>query len=135
MAELLIRASKHWMDDLTPAQVSVLHEGQLEDYNARTQIGDIIVVKPDGAIWGKEEKLPKFILVKLPGVSVSEVKKYEEQLLDVTIPHKSKILKRRKHRVPPIFLTPYVTANQSVVTIDLARQIEQFNSNIIVKTN
>jgi hypothetical protein len=36
--------------------------------------GDPIVVMPDGHTWGKSECLPKFAVLKLPGLSVEEVK-------------------------------------------------------------
>jgi len=38
--------------------------------------GDIIVVKPDGHIWGKEEGLPKFVVVKIPGATTEQTQKY-----------------------------------------------------------
>ena len=44
--------------------------------------GDVIVVRPDGWVWGKEECLPNYIVVKLNGVPVEDVKHYEEQLTE-----------------------------------------------------
>ena len=44
--------------------------------------GDVIVVRPDGWEWGKEECLPRYIVVKLPGVKEVDAKKYEEQLTE-----------------------------------------------------
>lgn len=80
MAELLVRAKKHWMDDLTAEQVDKLPIDEKESYNARCQIGDIIVVKPDGWEWGREECLPTFLVIKLPGVNVSDVEHLTQPL-------------------------------------------------------
>lgn len=40
--------------------------------------GDIVVVMPDGHEWGKEERLPKFVVVKVAGMSVETAQKYIE---------------------------------------------------------
>ena len=40
--------------------------------------GDAVVVMPDGHLWGKEEGLPKFVVVKIPGMSVAAGKVYTE---------------------------------------------------------
>lgn len=45
--------------------------------------GDIIVVRPDGWVWGKEENLPRYIIVKLPGLNIEDAKKYEEPLIHI----------------------------------------------------
>lgn len=44
--------------------------------------GDVIVVRGDGWKWGKEECLPRYIVVKMPGVLEEDAKKYEEQLTE-----------------------------------------------------
>lgn len=31
---------------------------------------------PDGHQWGTEERLPKFVVIKIPGISCSQVQKY-----------------------------------------------------------
>jgi hypothetical protein len=80
MAELLVKAKKHWMDDFTQAQIDELSAGQKESFLARSQIGDIVVVRPDGWEWGREECLPNFVVIKLPGVSIEEAKVYEQNL-------------------------------------------------------
>lgn len=36
------------------------------------QVGDPVVVMPDGHVWGRAESLPDFWVLKLPGVSVEE---------------------------------------------------------------
>ena len=50
MAELLIKAEEPW---------KITEEGSRK--------GDVIVVRPDGWEWGKEECLPRFVVVKVPG--------------------------------------------------------------------
>jgi hypothetical protein len=45
--------------------------------------GHVISVQPDGHTWGKEECLPKFYIVKLPKVSVADVKKYLDPKIDL----------------------------------------------------
>ena len=80
MAELLVRAKGHWMDAHTQEQIDALKEEHRESYHARTQIGDIIVAKPDDWSWGKEECLPTFLVVKMPGVDVATVEQYTQTL-------------------------------------------------------
>jgi hypothetical protein len=85
------------MDDLPQKEVDLMTKEQLQSYNARSQIGDIIVVRPDGWVWGKEECLPNFIVVKVPQMTETEAKKYEESLTDNTDKEKPVLLKVRKH--------------------------------------
>jgi len=82
-AELLVKAKPHWMDSLKQDEIDKMSDMQKEHYNARSQVGDIIVVRPDGWKWGKEECLPNFIVVKVPGMTIEEAKKYEEQLTEM----------------------------------------------------
>ncbi len=121
MAELLVRAKNHWMDSFTPDQVSALSPGQLAEYNARTQLGDIIVVRPDGWGWGKEECLPNFIIVQLPNVPVAAVQQMEDSLSD-TVPvdindsEKGTMVVFKKHfkyQVPQSQVRAWVALGQS----------------------
>jgi len=44
-----------------------------------------VVVMPDTHTWGREEGLPTFVVIKIPGVPVEKVRKYiEPQLEDTT---------------------------------------------------
>ena len=83
MAECLIRAKGHWKDSWTPAQVNKLSIAEKEQYDARTQLGDIVVIRPDGWEWGREECLPNFILVKIPDMTVEEAKQYEDSIMGI----------------------------------------------------
>ncbi len=40
--------------------------------------GDIVVVMEDGHEWGKEERLPKFVVIKVPGLPVDKARAYIE---------------------------------------------------------
>jgi hypothetical protein len=48
------------------------------------KLGHIIDIKPDGHIWGSSEKLPKFWIVKVTGLSVTDAQDYISLLLDLT---------------------------------------------------
>ena len=80
-AELLVKAKKHYMDDFKQTQIDKMTASEKQSYEARSQIGDIIVVRPDGWKWGKEECLPNFVVIKMPDVTMEEAKKYEEQIM------------------------------------------------------
>lgn len=99
MAELLVKAKPHWQDSIKQAEINKMSEGERASYNARSQIGDIIVVRPDGWPWGKCECLPDFVIIKLPNVKAEDIKHYEQPLMDTTDPRNPVVLKRRKHAV------------------------------------
>lgn len=86
MAELLIKAAEPWNNDDPKAPAS------------RTRKGDIIVVKPDGWKWGREECPPRFIVLKVPEVKYEDAKKYEESLIEEK-GEESVVLKTRKYAV------------------------------------
>jgi hypothetical protein len=81
-AELLVKAVDAWGNDET-----------------RSRKGDIIVVRPDGWKWGREECPPRFVVVKLKGVDIKDVKHYEQPLMDKTNPEKPVMLKRRQYAI------------------------------------
>lgn len=68
--------------------------------------GDIVEIHPDGWEWGKEERLPKFVVVKIPGLPSEQARtKYMESdyrdtgLLDPDGRPIQKLHARRKFRV------------------------------------
>jgi len=83
-AEFLVHATGHWMDEWPESKVNSLNEDELSMYKSRFREGDICMVRPDGWKWGKQEGLPKFIVVKVPDMSVEEAKVYEKSLYDTT---------------------------------------------------
>ena len=134
MAEILIRAKSHWMDDFSQAQIDAMSVEERQARDSRIQIGDIVVVRPNGWTWGKEECLPTFIVVKLPDVTVEAVKAWEEALMDNTDPEHPVLLKRRKHRVPTNYMNTAIANGKSVITIDLPAGKTAFINNIVTKT-
>lgn len=64
MAEFLIKA------------IDTAHSDPEKDKRGCYKRGDFVVVMPNGHEWGKEEGLPKFVVVKIPGLSVEAAKKY-----------------------------------------------------------
>ena len=98
MAEFLVRAKGHFLDALKQNEVNALSDEQRAVYDARSQIGDIIVIRPDGWTWGSGESLPDFIVVKCNQILYEDIKDKELPLWsNDAIP---KMLKRRKWRVP-----------------------------------
>lgn len=64
MAELLVKA------------VSVSHADPVKDRRGCYKRGMPVVVMPDNHPWGLEERLPKFVVIKFPLISVARVQKY-----------------------------------------------------------
>jgi len=132
-AELLVKAKPHWMDDFKQEDIDKLTFRDKQSYEARSQIGDIIVVKPDGWKWGKEECLPNYIVIKIPDLKIEDAKKYEESLEDNTDPENSIILKHRKHQIPKIVVDNAKQLSQSSISVNKLQK-NTFISNITIKT-
>lgn len=121
MAELLVRAKNHWMDDLSKEEVDSMSVDALASYKARSQKGDVIVVRPDGWPWGKEECLPNFVIVKVPDISIEEAKKYEEPLIEKVIEKDaegkdtevSKLISCRKYSLPKADIENQINNNET----------------------
>jgi hypothetical protein len=64
MAELLIKA------------VDATHSDPAKDSRGCYKRGDPVVAMPDGHSWGVREGLPKFVLLKVPGVTVAQAQQY-----------------------------------------------------------
>lgn len=56
MAELLIKAISH------------IHPDSEKNITGAYKKGDIVVIMPDGHVWGAKEGPPKFVLAKVPGL-------------------------------------------------------------------
>jgi hypothetical protein len=100
MAELLVKAKAHWMDDFTQDQVDAMTDEGRRQYLSRHQAGDIIVVRSDGWEWGKLECLPDFVIVKIPGMAEEDAKMYEGALMDTSIPEKPVLVRCCKYSIP-----------------------------------
>lgn len=75
MAEILVRA------------FSNVNPDPLRDRRGAWKRGMPVVIMPDGHEWGLEERLPRFVIIKVPLVSVSRVEKYvlpQYEVLDPT---------------------------------------------------
>ena len=124
------------MDSFIQDDINKLSDEKRQSYEARSQIGDIIVVRPNGWKWGKAECLPNYVVIKLPNISVEEAKKYEESLFDTAELGEDEVpikLKKRKYQVPLVTVENYKTSNTSVVEIT-GIQEGTFVNNIIIKT-
>jgi hypothetical protein len=112
-AELLVKAEDSWGTN-----------------EARSRKGDIIVVKPDGWKWGKEECPPRFVVVKLKDVTVEDVKYLEQPLYDMSDPKNPVILKRRQYSIDKAIV------DDCVKEVKGAKEISTtlFNSKLIDKS-
>jgi len=135
MAEILIQARGHWMDNLSQQEIDALDDNKKESRNARIQLGDIVVVKPDGWVWGNEENLPRYLVVKLPQLSVETINHFTESLMDLSDPENPKMKKKRKYQIPSNYIQPYIDAETSSVTVTLTNQQQNFINNVIEKSN
>jgi len=76
-AEFLVKAEPNWMESRDRSKWSA---DRIASYERCPRKGDIIVVKPNGWKWGKKEGLPKFIIVKVPDMTVKEAEAYLDQV-------------------------------------------------------
>jgi len=132
-AEFLVKAKPHWMDSFAQEDIDKLTSEEKQSYGARSQIGDIIIVRSDGWKWGKEECLPNFIVVKIPDLKLGDAKKYEEPLLDLTDPKNLIMLRHRKHQISSMVVENAKQLSQTAISIPRAQK-DTFISNIIIKT-
>ena len=84
--EILVKAQKFWQ------RSKAIPEGTLQDSISylrdmwhQTHRGEIIVIKPNGWEWGRKERPPEYIVVKVPGVTVAQAIKYTQGLIDSTL--------------------------------------------------
>jgi len=123
MAELLVRAKAHWMDDLTQKDVDKMSVEEKQSYEARSQIGDIVVVRPDGWPWGKCECLPDFIVVKVPDLAIEDAQKYEESLMDNSNEEKPKMIRFRKNAL---------AKTDVLLAVDAKTDSVQFTKSVVI---
>lgn len=131
-AEFLVRAKGHWMDNLSQEEVDAMSNEKKEQYDARTQKGDIIVVKPDGWEWGSGERLPDFVVVKIPSMTYEDAKEYEGGYYNNNTPQK--LLKHRKHRINHNTIDVYVEQEKDTVVIENSGTVASYVNAIIDKS-
>lgn len=131
MAELLVRAQGHWLDALTTEQVAALPDWRQTEHKYRAKKGDIVVIRPDGWTWGREECLPRFIVVKIPGLSVEDAKKYEELLeIKAATATERAQFRGKKYALPLQFIEAAITQKKSVHSLNKASLL----STVLTKT-
>ena len=81
--EFLVYAKTHWMEGVDRKEWSA---EQLAEYDRRLVKGNPIVVKPDGWKWGKNERSPSFVVIKVPDMTVEEGKAYLVEAKDLLAP-------------------------------------------------
>lgn len=82
MAEFLIQAQTHWMEAAgVPADPE-----KLAAYQARSQKGDVVIVKPDGWAWGAAEGLPDYVVAKVPTLSDAPALAYQARVWSTADP-------------------------------------------------
>jgi hypothetical protein len=52
------------------------------DWEGGPKAGDVIVVDADGTVWGGSEGPPTYVVIKLPGIAVDDVKYMEESVTE-----------------------------------------------------
>lgn len=119
MAELLIKA------------VDATHADADKDRRGCYKRGDIVLIKPDGHEWGRKELLApadggKFVVVKIPGVSPSQVRNAIRRLWSID-PDASGEDRRRRIRIDVHLLPANVrqtlnTTGQFTTTWNAVRQ-------------
>lgn len=134
--ELLCKAQEPWNNEADTSNMTIEEK---ESFDSRSRKGDVIVVRPDGWEWGREECLPRFIVVKITNLSYEDAKHFEESLMvsDGVDEHgnpKTKMAKVRKWQVPNKYMTDAISAGKSVITITLSAKQTQFIANLIEKT-
>lgn len=128
MAQFLIKAQEPWNNASGDAPPE------------RSRLGDIIVVRPDNHVWGREECLPRFLVVKVTNMTYDDAKHLEESLmvddgLDERGNPKKKMAKVRKWQVPSAYMTKALQDGVSVVEITLTNKQQAFIQNLIEKTS
>lgn len=73
--------------------------------------GDIVVVRPDGWQWGRNECLPDFIVVKVPGLAV-DISRDAMELLSDNVTERE-----RSYAILSSYIDAAVYSNTSVFTI------------------
>jgi hypothetical protein len=74
------------MCEIIVKAIDAVNSDPVKDRRGCYKRGYPVAVYPDGHIWGAEERLPKFVIIKIPGVSVDNpiVQKYTQPQLEDT---------------------------------------------------
>ena len=110
-----------------------LVRAKASDNPAASEVGDIIIVKPDGASWGKAECLPEYLVIKLPNISIDAVLKFQDALIDRTDAKNPTTKKRRKWHIPSAWIAAKVSDGVSVITINVTAQKQALINSVLEK--
>lgn len=79
--ELLVQAKDFWqVEQAIPEGTAEDTTEYLREFWYNTHLGAVIVVKPDGWVWGKQEMAPEFVIIKIPGMPMAQARRYIEGL-------------------------------------------------------
>ncbi len=126
MAEFLIKArGNQWMGNLPVDQWPAKGLTQ-EIFDARGEKGDVVEVRQDGAIYGRLECLPDYVVVKVPKVDYpkAKAKQIERGVYETTVVDGREVRTLRKKRTfwIPAALVDTAIAQGGVMTINTAAQ-------------
>jgi len=93
------------------------------------KLGHVIDIKPDGHVWGAQERLPKFFVVKIPTMKVEDAQQYMAKKEDITNPDDPVQIGMRKFRFNPDTLAAakktalLTTGTVSIATKDIVNNM------------
>ncbi len=98
IAVLFISTDIYAVELLVKRQANYTHADPVKNEAGVAQRGDITAIKPDGWPWGKQEHpmtqdrwaVPRFFIIKIPGVTVAQAQKYTKPRMDDVDPEKIK---------------------------------------------
>jgi hypothetical protein len=88
VAEILIKA------------VDATHADPEKDRRGCYRRGMPVVVMPDGHAWGAEERLPRFVVLKLPGISPERVQQFTEHQMEGEVVYRRRLWKFFVDEIP-----------------------------------
>lgn len=81
--DVLVQAKEFWQKDMAiPEGTTADTTAWFRDMLQQTHKGDIIIVKPNGWVWGNREKPPGFVIIRIPDATMAQADKYMEGLFD-----------------------------------------------------
>jgi len=120
MAEFLIQAKGHWMDAISQSIKDTWDVKMQARFARRNLKGSPIVVRPDGWKWGKSERLPEYIVVKVPSMTVADAEEYilpeYGTFLGPNATTVEKKVKRRKYQFAVSQVDTLISLSQNTTT-------------------
>lgn len=130
MAEALVIAQASHLESFPPNERNKWTKARKAMYARRNRIGDISVIRPDGWQWGAKERLPYFVVIKVPEITYEQAKAYEDRVRGtIDSAGNSEIIHKHRFAVPESFVQNMIDLGQDSVTVSLS----DFNTNRIDK--